>query len=253
VVGRALPLLVSAIAGIMLGSIATMLLTAPPDHRGELPAGMLAPAPLPAPAAVTPAPAFAPTPGAEAPELLAARQALAMRLRSPDALLLSDVRVYDFGVPEERAVCGTMRSPEIAGGSARFVVRVLQPRGAAARPPSAVVEDAPWLVRPSPEAARRFCREPEPMAAMPPATAPEAPAPPLPGTAPAAMAMAGGRVMTQSPANLRATPAGEVLMSIPRGRTLIVFDRAPGGWVQVGETAPQGWVHSSLLSDAASP
>ena len=242
-----MPILVSAIAGIALGSIATVLLTAPPDHRGELPPAALAPATPPSagPVAATPAP-----PAAEEVEILAARQALAVRLRSPDALILSEVRVHDFGAPDERAVCGTMRSPEIPGGTARFVVRVLQPRGVATRLPQTVVEDAPWLVRPSPEAARRFCREPEPVAAAQPATvAPAvAAAPPL-VTPPAATAAAGGRVTTQSPANLRAAPSGEVLSSIPRGRTLIVFDRAPGGWLQVGETAPQGWVHSSLLSD----
>ncbi len=237
-------IVVSAIAGIALGSLATVLLTAPPDHRGELPTGALAPAPPPGPAAP------AAPPGVEI-EVVAARQALAVRLRSPDALNLSDVRVHDFGTPDERAVCGTMRSPEIPGGTARFVVRVLQPRNAGTRPPQTVVEDAPWLVRPSPEAARRFCREPEPVAATQPT--PEAVqlgTPPV-TPPPAAAASAGGRVVTQSPANLRAAPQGEVLMSIPRGRTLIVFDRAPGGWVQVGETAPQGWVHSSLLSDAA--
>lgn len=239
--GRGLPMIISAIAGIALGSVATMLLTAPPDHRGEMPSAALPPTP--------PANSVAGAPPADGVEVQAARQALAARLRSPDALLLSEVRVHDFGTPDERAVCGTMRSPEIPGGTARFVVRVLQPRNAGTRPAQAVVEDAPWLVRPGPEAARRFCREPEPAAAVQPGVPETAPIPPAAAPAPAASAVAGGRVTTQSPANLRAAPSGEVLASIPRGRTLIVFDRAPGGWLQVGETAPQGWVHSSLLSD----
>lgn len=247
--GRGLPMLVSAVVGIALGSIATMLLTAPPDHRGELPSGGLAPASLPVPAPPAAPPAVVP----EDIEIFAARQALAARLRSPDALQLSEVRVHDFGTVDERAVCGTMRSPEIAGGTARFVVRVLQPRGAGTRPPTTVVEDAPWLVRPAPEAARRFCREPEAPVAPQPANslATASTTAPPPSSIPATTAAAGGRVVTQSPANLRSTPSGEVLMSIPRGRSLVVFDRAPGGWLQVGETAPQGWMHSSLLGDAA--
>jgi uncharacterized protein YraI len=60
-----------------------------------------------------------------------------------------------------------------------------------------------------------------------------------------------GRAVVQSPANLRAGPGGgaEVLSTLPRGQVLTVFDRAPGGWLRVGDAEPRGWVHSSLLAE----
>jgi SH3-like domain-containing protein len=52
---------------------------------------------------------------------------------------------------------------------------------------------------------------------------------------------------------VRTAPAGSaaILWTAPRGRSYILLDRAPGGWVQIGdgETA-LGWVHSSLLGPA---
>jgi uncharacterized protein YraI len=60
------------------------------------------------------------------------------------------------------------------------------------------------------------------------------------------------RVLVHSPANLRAGPGGgaSVLSVVPRGRTLEVFDQAPGGWVRVGDGEPWGWIHASLLAGA---
>lgn len=253
--GRAVPILLSAVLGVGLGVFATALLTGGPARPPESTPAFSSPS----------APLAAPTEAAATSlEESAARQALAARLRNPDALRFDEIRVWRFGPADERAVCGTMRTPEIAGGSARFVVRVLQPRGgdaaAGSRQWQTVVEDAPWLVRPTPEAARRFCREPEPepqaappaaqaagvptaaMPVAPPRQADASPPPPADGTR--------GRVTTHSPANLRAAPGGEVLGSIPRGRSLVVFERTAGGWVRVGESAPEGWIHSSLLTDA---
>lgn len=249
--GRSWPIILSGVVGLMLGSAGTLLLTRDAQGPRNLPALSA----QPGTAAQSRSPATAPAP--EAPELAAARQALATRLRNPDTLQFQDVRVWQYGPADERAVCGTMLTAEIAGGTARFVVRVLYPRGrpeAGGRPAQTVVEDAPWLVRPSPEAARRFCRDlepdPPPQASRPAeATAVEAAAPPPPPAA--AEGQRGGRVITQSPANLRAAPSGEVLAAVPRGRTLMVFDRAPGGWVQVGDSAPEGWIHASLLMDLA--
>lgn len=249
--GRVWPLLLVALGGLALGTTATLLLMRPP------------PTEPPQASATTPAPG-ALAPGEATPEEAAVRQALAARLRSPDALRLEDVRVWRFGPPDERAVCGTMRSPEIAGGSGRFVVRVLMPRqgdgATGSRQLITVVEDAPGLVRAAPEASRRFCREPPagpaPVAAVPGtegAAGPPAGPGPVGGSSPDPAAGARGRVVTQGPANLRAYPGGEVLGTVARGRTLQVFDRAPGGWAQVGETAPEGWIHSSLLADLPPP
>jgi hypothetical protein len=59
-----------------------------------------------------------------------------------------------------------------------------------------------------------------------------------------------GRVITRQGANVRDAPTGfNVLRNMPRGTVLRVFARH-GGWVQVGEEVPMGWVYSSLLTDA---
>ena len=38
-----------------------------------------------------------------------------------------------------------------------------------------------------------------------------------------------------------------VLRTLPRGTVLQVFRDAPGGWYQVGDTQPRGWMHTSML------
>ncbi len=61
------------------------------------------------------------------------------------------------------------------------------------------------------------------------------------------------RTAVRTPANLRTAPdlGSRVVRTAPRGETFIVYGRAPGGWVQVGdEAASQGWIHSSLLVEA---
>jgi len=57
------------------------------------------------------------------------------------------------------------------------------------------------------------------------------------------------QVITVRGANVRADPDGSarVLRTVSGAVRLTVFARAAGGWVQIGDTAPWGWVHSSLL------
>lgn len=217
-----------------------------------------------------------------------ALEALRNRLRNPAAAGFRDVRTWRYGPGDERAVCGLVTSPELPGGAAAFVMRVVLPESAGPfaadrpRPHTAmtVLEDGPGLARPSPEARRRFCREGDPPAPEPPPPAEAALAAPLPAPVPAvSLPLAAGaaatagipaarppapvegggatttreRVAVAAPANLRAGPGGgaAVLSIVPRGRVLAVFGRAPGGWVQVGEEEPLGWIHGSLLAEAA--
>ncbi|MFC7540986.1 SH3 domain-containing protein [Siccirubricoccus deserti] len=51
------------------------------------------------------------------------------------------------------------------------------------------------------------------------------------------------------PVNIRSQPGGggAVVRIVPRASTLRVFSEAPGGWLQVGEDQPFGWVHGSML------
>jgi uncharacterized protein YraI len=48
-------------------------------------------------------------------------------------------------------------------------------------------------------------------------------------------------------ANIHTAPHGSAVGVAPRGSSLRVFSEAPGGWLEVGETAPFGWVHSSMV------
>lgn len=70
--------------------------------------------------------------------------------------------------------------------------------------------------------------------------------------APAASSPDGSPTVTTSAAaraNIRAAPdlAAPVVRSMPRGSALRVFGEAPGGWFNVGETEPFGWVHERAL------
>ncbi|TCZ64907.1 SH3 domain-containing protein [Roseicella aquatilis] len=88
---------------------------------------------------------------------------------------------------------------------------------------------------------------PQRPAPQPPAPPPGAPEPP----APVAAAATGRAVTTTAahPVNIRNQPGGggAVVRIVPRASTLRVFGEAPGGWLQVGEDQPFGWVHGSMI------
>jgi Bacterial SH3 domain len=202
-----------------------------------------------------------------------ATRTLRTRLREPSAAVFQEVRVFRFGPPDERAVCGRVVSRETPGGVADFVVRVIPPRGGGTGgAPLSVLEEGPGLSRATANARRRYCQDgpdrrtpptPPPSAAPATAALTAVAATPEPGTggngqgspaygggsATAALrrvAVAGG-----SAANLRSGPGGgaTVIGVLPRGQVLDVFDRAPGGWLRVGVGEPWGWAHSSLLTE----
>ena len=76
-------------------------------------------------------------------------------------------------------------------------------------------------------------------------------APPAPAE-PAAPPEDGPRVVVRTAANLRATPhnGATVLRTVPQGEVLREFGRSRDGWVEVGDTKPQGWIYSKLLAPA---
>jgi hypothetical protein len=89
-------------------------------------------------------------------------------------------------------------------------------------------------------------------AARPPAAALGAGAPAPAAPAASTPVAGGGRQVTTSqahPVNIRNSPGGggAVVRVVPRASTLRVFGEAPGGWLEVGEDQPFGWVHSSVL------
>ena len=98
---------------------------------------------------------------------------------------------------------------------------------------------------------------------MPVATAPspamQATAPvaqqsaPRPPDSPAVAAASQGSVASAATprqnANLRLEPRGgsPVIRVVPRSVELRILGEAPGGWYQVGDAEPWGWIHGSLL------
>jgi Bacterial SH3 domain len=207
--------------------------------------------------------------GPESVEDVAAR-ALRSRLREPDGAIFQDVRVYRFGPPDERAVCGRVVSRETHASGADFVVRVILPgSGRTSGSPLSVLEEGPSLPRATANARRRYCQDadtprplplPQEAPGMAGLTAMIATAEPGAGVSAQGGPMQGGggspitalprvAVGIGSPANLRSGPgAGAAVIAVlPRGQVLDVFDRAPGGWLRVGVGEPWGWAHASLL------
>jgi hypothetical protein len=206
---------------------------------------------------------------AEVPEPVeeVAFRALRARFREPAAATFQDVRVYGFGPPDERAVCGRVSSGrETPAGGADFVVRVILPGGGrTGGAPLPVVEEGPSLPRATANARGRYCRDandPQTLRTTPVAAASNTAAEPdsrVGGNAQAGPAVQGGggfpavlrRAMVGggNAANLRSGPGGgaPIIAVLPRGQVLDVFERAPGGWLRVGVGEPWGWAHSSLL------
>lgn len=88
--------------------------------------------------------------------------------------------------------------------------------------------------------------------ALPLRDRPAAPAAIAAVTPPVAAPGGTGRVMIRSAANLRANPDknSAVLRVVPQGEVMREFSRAIGGWVQVGDAQPQGWIFDKLLTPA---
>lgn len=64
----------------------------------------------------------------------------------------------------------------------------------------------------------------------------------------------GGATLRQA-GNMRAHPngGGDVVRVVPRGTVMRVFNEAPGGWLQLGATSPEGWVHASMITRTSAP
>ncbi|RAI59976.1 hypothetical protein DOO78_06965 [Roseicella frigidaeris] len=218
---------------------------------------------------------------AEAAGREAVAQALPAGEASPD---WRELVVYRFNaaLEEERGVCGrVLAGPRTGGTWADFAVRVRLERPASgSRPATTSTEvflaDGPGGMRALYLARQRFCRDatasppvqPAPTTDAPPPAAPPmaqgapagpaAPAAVTSGAPAAAPAEGGGarpaapvlgRIAVRSPVNLRTGPGGgaSVIGVLPRGKTLDILERAPGGWMRVGDPAPLGWVHASLV------
>jgi hypothetical protein len=87
--------------------------------------------------------------------------------------------------------------------------------------------------------------------ARPPGQPPQPGASPVPASTPTSdtpdQSAATGNVTVRQNANLHADPHGPSVRVVQQGTALRVFAQAPGGWYQVGDTAPWGWIHESML------
>jgi len=170
-----------------------------------------------------------------------------------------DMETYQQVTPGEYAVCGKV---SLTGRDADFVYFV-SVAGTDAR--GAFRIRGSYLVSSGDEARYAYAEitqrcvengrgqaeaEPprEPLRSGPPPAAPShgPDAPPEPSTA------AGGAqrsVTLRQGANLRGGPGSDhpVLRTLPRGTVMQVFRETPGGWYQVGDTQPWGWMHISML------
>jgi hypothetical protein len=212
----------------------------------------------------------------------AAEERLRARLRIEGAMVQRGVQVHRQALAETLAVCGQVnasgrtdepfipyvavvvfegdraaRADLLLGASNQEATRVYielldrcydgggpQSARATPRPLPPLPDGMPRQAPPSAPATPGAVLPPgtvlPPSAALPPE------APPRPAGQPAS-----GSVTTTArhPVNVRAGPGGsaEVVRIVPRASTLSVFAEAPGGWLQVGEGEPWGWLHSSML------
>ncbi len=219
-------------------------------------------------------------PGAD-PALLAAREAAEAqvrdRLRIVGAMQLRAVQAWRQQAPNTIAVCGQVNPTGAADDPfIPWVATVALKEGRAERtdfvigmsnaeasrvflemldrcfegggpPPGRPQARAlpPLPLDPAPAAQRAATQAAAPPG---PTLAPDSPARPAPPASP----VPPGRTVTTTaahPVNIRAQPGGggAVVRIVPRASTLRVFGEAPGGWLQVGEDQPFGWVHGSML------
>jgi hypothetical protein len=195
------------------------------------------------------------------------REATEQNLRATaPAMRFRGEQVYTQTMPQRTAVCGQLTpfpdEPEIFVPFVSIVTTAQGPDDPSPRyqfehtigtsPPKAsrvyvaIVTYCYDKGGPSPALARGY---------LPPPPLPDSIADPTPKPKPAAQqapppvvsVQATGSVTMRQNANLHADPQGPSVRVVPQGTALHVFAQAPGGWVQVGDTAPLGWVHESML------
>ncbi|MCK8783913.1 SH3 domain-containing protein [Roseomonas sp. NAR14] len=185
----------------------------------------------------------------------------ALRARLGSGAEFRGVSTYGRERDDERAVCGEVRPAGDAREFRSFVVRVVREDparedGRVRLRPLTLLADAGNPPRMVADARLRHCRtalvsaRPDPVgtprfeAVMPAAAAAGGAGGSVPGEGGVV-----GSVSVRSAVNLRAAPGGAVLRTVARGQALQVFATAPGGWLRVGVSRPEGWVHSSLTSE----
>lgn len=200
------------------------------------------------------------------PVATAAAQDLKATLPQTDALRFRGVQVYSQAAPRQFAVCGQVAPfaddaglfvpfvslvTEDGAGRYGFEHRVATNPAEASRMYIAMVARCFDKGGPVPGPAQGVARLPplpdtvaDPAQRVRPA---DVPALASPAPSPPVSAAASGTVTIRSNATVHADPKGASVRVAPAGAELHVFAQSPGGWLQVGDTAPWGWVHESML------
>lgn len=192
---------------------------------------------------------------------MAVLQALAAQPGMPKTVQFRGVQAYPQAAPRRVAVCGLVSAfaddpnifvpfvtvakevspPDATTPRYEFDTRVGTSTGEASRVYSALVADCWDRGGPAPDRPPSLPPLPDTIA-DPRAPAADASHPPPPPAAP------GAKVTVRQSANVHATPGGPSVRTVAQGASLRVFAQATGGWYQVGDTAPFGWVHESMLN-----
>ncbi len=203
-----------------------------------------------------------------------------IRVGAPPQMRFRGVQVYAQAAPEKMAVCGQLNpfsdDPDIfvpfvsivtlpsdtapsyqfdhrlglnPAEASRVYVALINycydkggPASATASPPPPPplpdrIPDPSAKARPAPNA---LTVTPGNAAPAPASAPPGAPASP-------AITPAAGDVIVRQSANLHSDPHGPSIRVVQQGTALHVFGQAAGGWYQVGDSAPWGWIHESML------
>jgi hypothetical protein len=207
-----------------------------------------------------------------------AEEQVRTRLRILGDMQLRAVQVYRQQLPDTFAVCGQINPTGAAGDPfIPWVAGVAARDGKAARTdlflgasnaeasrvylesvdrcfegggPKTARPQAPALP-PLPSGAA-LAQQAAPSSVTPAPSVPNPAATPQPPPAPPLPRVTATRSVTTTavhPVNIRSHPGGggAVVRVVSRASVLRVFGDAPGGWFQVGEDQPFGWVHSSML------
>ncbi len=207
---------------------------------------------------------------------VAAERAIRAAMPAVKEMQFRGVQVWSQAMPRRWAVCGQV-SP-FADDPALFVpfVSVVSIAGDG----TATVPDPAFVATSVSEADRTYlalvtnCYDNGGPADSPMASVP--PIPPLPNTVPSpslagagsvaaeprapagrvaggpaadasATQPASGDITMRQNANVHASPHGPSVRVVPQGTALRIFGAAPGGWYEVGDAAPWGWVHESMF------
>ena len=196
----------------------------------------------------------------------AAEQNIQTKAAAPAGIRFRGVQVYKQAAADRYAVCGQVNAfaddanifvpfVSVVTGQThgdqmeyQFDQRVGTSTEEAGRVYAALVTYCYEDGGPSPSPMRTAAPTPPlPSAVADPADHAARATPASPAAPSSAPTEASGTVTMRQNGNLRTDPHGASVRVIPQGTALHVFGQAPGGWYQVGDAAPFGWVHESML------